>query len=204
VSSPFASWLNGRMRAQLLPTCDTKCGLRLRYWLPSSLPPSPRVRAGVRGLCLAGIVRLQGAVGISKSKLSRPECPPIRAIAAFRRNANLSSFRTPLPLFRNNEKPEAKGLWLQGTTACRVNQLDFLQHLIPTGAGDRALGCRCLSPIRWGKSWGGTRISAIVRFQNVIGIRQQLQRRSSPDSPGGISRNSRAPANPLAESPVRR
>jgi len=60
----------------------------------------------------------------------------------------LSTFWTLLPHFRNNEKPEAQGFRLLGTTAYRVNQLDFLQHLIPTAAGDRALGCRPLSPIR--------------------------------------------------------
>ena len=61
--------------------------------------------------------------------------------------------------FRNNEKLEAKGFWLLATTACRVYQLDFLQRLMPATAGDRALGCRRCSPIRWGESWGGARAS---------------------------------------------
>jgi hypothetical protein len=42
----------------------------------SPLPPSLGVRACSRDSCIAGIVRLQGAVAISRSKLIRLECPP--------------------------------------------------------------------------------------------------------------------------------
>jgi hypothetical protein len=86
---------------------------------------------------------------------------------------SVSTFWTLLPHFRNNEKPGALGFWLLGTTACRVNQLDSLQHLIPIGAGDCAPGRHRFSPIRW-KGLRGTCISGVVRFHDVIGIISHL------------------------------
>jgi hypothetical protein len=94
----------------------------------------------------------------------------------------LSNFWTLLPPFRNNEKLEAQGFWLLGTTACRVNQLDFLQHMIPTAVGDLALGCGRLSPSDGERAGKAKCISGIVRFHDVIGISSLSGFRFHPSS----------------------